>query len=156
MATSPPSRFRRSTKSSRARVRRRSPGSQSSSTGLPPSAQNTARIKIFFKAWAQFDPTAAFEKATAFHTPETRGNAIEAVIGGADPAASGALADTIAKLPDETLAGAAKANYFSLAVVKWSEVDPAAARLLGQTHLEGMTFGVAFYSVAQSWGRPRP
>ncbi len=86
--------------------------------GLPPSAQNTAKIKIFFKAWAQLDPTAAFGKATALHTAETRGSAIEAIVVGADPAAAGALAGSIASLPNETLSARAKASYFSQAVTK--------------------------------------
>ncbi|MDQ3413542.1 MAG: hypothetical protein M3480_00970 [Verrucomicrobiota bacterium] len=71
--------------------------------GLPPSAQNSARIKTFFKAWAQLDPTAAFAKATTLHTPETRGTAIEAIIAGADAAAAGELAGSIAKLHDQAL-----------------------------------------------------
>ncbi len=125
--------------------------------GLPPSAQNSARIKIFFKAWAQLDPTAAFEKATTFHTPETRGTAIGAIITGADPAAAGALAGAIAKLPDDALPALTKAQYFSEAVVKWSEVDPAAAaQFLGATQFGGLNYGMAFYSVAQSWATRDP
>ena len=125
--------------------------------GLPPSPQATAKIRTFFKAWAQLDPTAALEKASALHTHETRKDAIAATIDGADPSAAGALASSVAALPNETLEGSAKTNLFNQAVQKWSEVDPpAAARLLSETKLGGMGFTAAFYSVAQNWATRDP
>ncbi len=125
--------------------------------GLPPSPQATAKIRTFFKAWAQLDPTAALEKASALHTHETRKDAIAATIEGADPAAAGALASAVAALPNETLEDSAKANLFNQAVQKWSEVDPpAAARLLSEIKMGGIGFTPVFYSVAQNWATRDP
>jgi hypothetical protein len=125
--------------------------------GLPPSPQAAAKIRTFFKAWAQLDPTAAFGKARAFHTPETRRSAVQATIEGADPVAAGALASSIAELSTETFPETGKSNLFELAVEKWSEVDPAAAaRLLSEKKLSGTGFTSAFYSVAQNWAARDP
>ena len=124
--------------------------------GLPPSPQATAKIRTFFKAWAQLDPTAALKKASALHTHETRKDAIAATIDGADPAAAGALASAVVALPNETLEGSAKTDLFNQAVQKWSEVDPpAAARLLSETKLGGMGFTAAFLQRGAKLGDAR-
>ncbi|MEO7168532.1 MAG: hypothetical protein ABI787_02490 [Spartobacteria bacterium] len=125
--------------------------------GLPASPQTSAKIRTFFKAWAQLDPTAAFATARTFHTPETRDTAIGSTIAGADPGAAGALAKAIADLPNEALPESKKSLLFGEAVQKWSEVDPAAAaHLLGETKLGGMGFTMASYSVAQNWAARDP
>lgn len=125
--------------------------------GLPPSPEATARIRIFFKAWGQLDPIAAFASATAFHTAETRQSALGAILGAADPAAAGALASSIAGLPNEALPAGTKTMLFEMAVEKWSEVDPAAAaRLLSEKQLGGATFTSAYFSVALNWAAQDP
>lgn len=124
---------------------------------LPRNPQNEARIRAFFQAWAHLDSSAAFESATALHSAEARATAIGATVNGADPGAIGAIATSISELPNEALSSSARFGLFDQAVEKWSEVDPAAAaRLLGETKMEGMRMTAAFYAVAQNWAANDP
>lgn len=94
---------------------------------LPPGHDRDQKIVTFFKAWAHLDAKGAMAAAASFENPSSRDKAISAVIEGADPASAAYLANAIAALPLEALAGRRQRGLIGMAATKWSELDPAAA-----------------------------
>ncbi len=123
---------------------------------LPRNSKSEAKIAAFFKAWATLDATAAFTTAISLR-PELRGNALSAVLDGADASVAASLVTSINNLPKENLPPNTKANLLARAVGKWSSVDPvAAAKFLDSSDERGMNFSIAWNEVASNWAATDP
>lgn len=94
---------------------------------LPAGGQSNAKINALFMAWGMVDAPAAVENAKALPTPNTRTVALEAVAYGMKPESSSAVARLLREVKTESLEPEGKERILGLSIVKWSQVDPAAA-----------------------------
>lgn len=141
---------------------------------LPAGGPSNGKINALFLAWAVVDPAKAIENAKKFPTPDTRRAAIEAVCFGAKPEGGKTITQSIRQLPEDALPPGDKERFLGMAIVKWSQADPAAAAqfmaevypnaatrlakpgagdgdLLATTRAVGENWGAAAPQVALDW-----
>jgi hypothetical protein len=94
---------------------------------LPPSGQTNGKINALFMGWSVVDPVAAIENAKGFPTPRTRTVATEAIAYGMESKSAGTMVQSLRTLSQDALDPEAKERLLGLSIVKWSQVDPAAA-----------------------------
>jgi hypothetical protein len=94
---------------------------------LPPTGQTNGKINALFMGWSVVDPVAAIENAKGFPTPRTRTVATEAIAYGMEPKSAGTMVQSLRTLSQDALDPEAKERLLGLSIVKWSQVDPAAA-----------------------------
>ncbi|HJX25451.1 MAG TPA: hypothetical protein VJ252_04800, partial [Chthoniobacterales bacterium] len=94
---------------------------------LPPSGQTNGKINALFMGWSAVDPVAAIENAKGFPTPRTRTVATEAITWGMESKSAGTMVQSLRTLSQDALDPEAKERLLGLSIVKWSQVDPAAA-----------------------------
>jgi hypothetical protein len=124
---------------------------------LPQGRETTARIAVFFKAWAHLDAKAAFTAAASFKTTEAKAAAIGAVIDGADSIAAGSLAQSLAALSADALQSGQRTSFLVKTLSKWSQVDPvAAAKFLDASPETGRGLMGARMSIAENWAALDP
>ena len=94
---------------------------------LPAGGPSNGKINALFMAWSTVDPAKAIESAKKFPTADTRRVAVEAICYGATPEAAKTIAQSIKEFPDDLLPAEQKERLLGIAIVKWSQADPAAA-----------------------------
>ena len=94
---------------------------------LPAGGPSNGKINALFMAWSTVDPAKAIESAKKFPTADTRRVAVEAICYGATPEAAKMIAQSIKEFRDDVLPPEQKERLLGLAIVKWSQADPAAA-----------------------------
>jgi len=94
---------------------------------LPASGQANNKINALFMGWSVVDPVAAFENAKGFPTLRTRTVAAEATVYGMEAKAAATMVQSLKTLSQDALDADAKERLLGLSIVKWSQVDPAAA-----------------------------
>ena len=94
---------------------------------LPPSGQTNAKINALFMGWSGIDPAAAIESAKGFPTPRTRTVATEAIVYGIESKSAATTVQSLRTLSQDALDPGAKERLLGLSLIKWSQLDPAAA-----------------------------
>ena len=124
---------------------------------LPDDKESAARVSTFFKAWAHLDPIAALRAATAFHSTESKTNAIGAVIDSADLPQAESLANAIRDLPEDAINREQRNNFLAATVTKWAQLAPTdAAKFFDQTQTGSLRFRWVASTIAQSWATQDP
>jgi hypothetical protein len=94
---------------------------------LPAGGPSNGKINALFMAWSAVDPAKAIENAKKFPTADTRRVAVEAICFGMKPEAAKMIAQSIKEFRDDVLASQEKERLLGVAIVKWSQADPAPA-----------------------------
>ncbi len=135
---------------------------------LPAGGPSNGKINALYIAWAAMDPARAIENAKKFPTAETRRVAMEALCFGLKPEAGKTISQAIKELPDDALAAGDKDRFLGMAIVKWSQADPApAAQFLAEVYPNAATrltkpgagdgdLLTTTKAVAQNWGAVAP
>ena len=107
---------------------------------LPAGGPTNGKINALFLAWSRIDPANAIESAKKFPTADTRRVAIEAICFGIKPEAGKAIALSIKGLSEDALPAQEKERFLDMAIVKWSQADPApAAQFLAKVYPDAAT-----------------
>ncbi len=135
---------------------------------LPPGGPSNAKINAFYRAWGAAEPEAAFTSAAALKTQDARRVAVEALVNGMSPVSAEKIARSLKEQSPETLSAETKDRLLGLAIVKWSQANPAAAaQFLSQLYPDaakrlakrGPVDGVLLQTtraVAENWGGTDP
>ena len=107
---------------------------------LPAGGPSNGKINALFMAWSALDPARAIESAKKFPTADARRVAIEAVCFGVKPEGGKRVALSIKELREDALPAQEKERLFDMAIVKWSQADPApAAEFLAEVYPNAAT-----------------
>ena len=107
---------------------------------LPAGGPSNGKINALFMAWSVVDPAKAMESAKKFPTADTRRVAVEAICFGMKPEAAKMIAQSIRELGDDALPPEQKERLLGMAIVKWSQADPApAAQFLAEIYPNAAT-----------------
>jgi hypothetical protein len=107
---------------------------------LPPGGPSNGKINALSMAWAGVDPVRAIENAKKFPTADARRVAIEAVCFGVKPEAGKVIAQSVKDLREDALPSEERERFLGMAIVKWSQADPApAAQFLAQVYPNAAT-----------------
>jgi hypothetical protein len=135
---------------------------------LPAGGPSNGKINALFMSWSVVDPAKAVESAKKFPTADTRRVAVEAICFGMKPEAAKMIAQSIKEFRDEALAPEQKERLLGLAIVKWSQADPApAAQFLAEVYPNAATrlakpgagdgdLLISTRAVAANWGASAP
>ena len=135
---------------------------------LPPGGPSNGKINALFVPWSILEPTKAMESAKKLPTVEARRVAMEAICFGTKPEASKTIAQSIKELPENAIPAEEKARFLGMAIVKWSQADPApAAQFLAETFPDAATrlanlgagdgeLLTATHAVGENWGAAAP
>ena len=135
---------------------------------LPAGGPSNGKINALFMAWATVDPAEAIASAKKFPTADARRTAVEAICFGMKPEAAKMIAQAIKDFRDDTLAPDQKERLLGLAIVKWSQADPApAAAFLADVYPNAATrlakpgagdgdLLITTRAVATNWGERAP
>jgi hypothetical protein len=123
---------------------------------LPIGGISNAKISLFFKAWSQSDPQAAFAAAASFPQQWSKEMAMQSIFDGANPSSASELVTALNNLPPGDLSESMKTVLLSKGVIKWSQTDPsAAAHYLDAA--EGRVFPPETWKqVAENWAGTEP
>lgn len=94
---------------------------------LPESGQSNAKINALFLAWGAVDPLSALKEALALPTDRTRTVAAEAMAHGVTTEGAPSLARALRAMDEKSVGADEKERLVGLAVVKWSQKNPADA-----------------------------
>jgi hypothetical protein len=124
-------------------------------TLLPASSLNNEKIGLFFRAWAKFDPKAAFQMALNFAHRSQSWTALTAVFDGVDANNTMSLVESLQHLAPGTLSGEVAQSLLFTALPKWASVDGAgAAAWLDK--FGGEVSPSVWKAVAETWGKLDP
>lgn len=124
-------------------------------TLLPATSLNNEKIGLFFRAWAKFDPKAAFQMALNFAHKSQSWTALAAVFDGADPKDSMLVVESLQHIAPGLLSGEVAQSLLFTALPKWASVDGAgAAAWLDK--FGGEVSPAVWKAVAETWGKLDP
>ena len=107
---------------------------------LPAGGPSNGKINALFIAWSAVDAAQAMESAKKFPTADTRRAAVEAICFGLKPEDAKTIAQSIRELRDDSLPPKEKERLLGMAIVKWSQADPAmAAQFLAEIYPDAAT-----------------
>lgn len=124
-------------------------------TLLPATSLNNEKIGLFFRAWAKFDPKAAFQMALNFAHKSQSWTALTSVFNGVDPKDTMTLVESLQHIAPGTVSGEVAQSLLLTALPKWASVDGAgAAAWLDK--FGGEVSPAVWKAVAETWGKLDP
>jgi hypothetical protein len=124
-------------------------------TLLPPGTLNNDKIALFFRAWAKFDASAAFQMALTFKNTSQTWAALASVFEGAEAKDASNLVESLKNLAPGTISPEITQGLLHTGLSKWASVDAAgAARFLD--NYRGDVPPSVWQAVAESWGMLDP
>jgi hypothetical protein len=124
-------------------------------TLLPATSLNNEKIGLFFRAWAKFDPKAAFQMALNFAHKSQSWLALTSVFDGADPKDTMTLVESLQRITPPMLSGEVAQSLLLSALPKWASVDGAgAAAWLDK--FGGEVSPAVWKAVAETWAKIDP
>jgi hypothetical protein len=119
-------------------------------TALPATSINLGKIGLFFRAWARFDPKAAFQMALNFSNKTQAATALSSVFEGVTDGDVMSLVEDLQKIAPGLLNNDIAQSLLHTGLQKWATVDgPGAAAWLDK---HGSNFPPSLWqAVVESW-----
>jgi hypothetical protein len=121
-------------------------------TLLPATSLNNEKIGLFFRAWAKFDPKAAFQMALNFAHKSQSWTALTSVFDGVDSNNAMKLVQSLEQIAPGMVSGEVAQSLLLTALPKWASVDGAGAAGWLDKFGGGVSPAV-WKAVAETWGR---
>jgi len=124
-------------------------------TTLAPGALNNDKIALFFRAWAKFEASAAFQMALKFKNTSQTWAALASVFEGAEAKDASNLVEGLKNLAPGTISAEISQGLLHTGLSKWASVDAAAAARFLDNYGGDIPPSV-WQAVAESWGMLDP